>query len=286
MQNDYPFLSLLPPIVAILGAFLLRNVYVSLGLGILVGNLVFLNGNILDSFHRTFGEGIIRQIAPEDGKLDHLYVILFTLGTGATVELMKLSRGAEKLMHIIGHWANSRIRGQFTTWLMGFVIFFDDYANTLILGSTARPVTDRLKISREKLAYLVDTTAAPIAGLVVVSTWVGAELSYIDAGFKEAGVKADVFNVFVATIPYRFYAWLALIFAGFIALTGRDFGPMKQAEQNALSANFQDHLHEDSANAKGHGGMHPCMYGISGLFSPHTLRFCAHCIWRHLYNGH
>jgi Na+/H+ antiporter NhaC len=118
---------------------------------------------------------------------------------------------------------------------MGILVFFDDYANTLIVGSTMRPITDRLRISREKLAYIVDSTAAPIASVVPITTWIGFEVGLIAAALTELGVDANAFSVFVESIPYRFYPLLALVLGLTIAATGRDFGPMLTAERRAAA---------------------------------------------------
>ena len=120
------------------------------------------------------------------------------------------------------------------TWFLGLLIFIDDYANTLLLGNTMRPLTDRLRISREKLAYLVDSTAAPVAGLAIISTWVAGEIGYIESGFESLKLPAgsvDGFAIFVSTIPYRFYVLFALVFVALVAVLGRDFGPMLAAER-------------------------------------------------------
>jgi Na+/H+ antiporter NhaC len=120
------------------------------------------------------------------------------------------------------------------TWLMGLVIFFDDYANCLLVGNTMRPLTDRVRISREKLSFLVDGTAAPVACIAIISTWIGVELTML----VSSGVVAtpdEAFAVFIATIPYRFYSVLMLLFVFAIAFTQRDFGPMLHAEQRAIA---------------------------------------------------
>jgi Na+/H+ antiporter NhaC len=234
LLGNYPWLSVFPAIVAIGGALWMKNVYLSLIAAILFGNLVLADGNIIEAMGKTMDEQFVRQFAPTDGATGHILIVLFTLGTGAAVELLKISGGAEVIMHWISRYARTREHGQIATWFMGCLIFFDDYANSMIVGTVARPLTDRLKISREKLAYLVDTTSAPVAGVVIVSTWVGIELSYMQEAYQAAGLTADTFSIFLATIPYRFYAWLALIFAFGICWTGRDFGPMFRAEQQAL----------------------------------------------------
>jgi Na+/H+ antiporter NhaC len=138
-------------------------------------------------------------------------------------------------------------RGQFFTWLSGMIIFFDDYANTLIVGNTMRPVTDRLRVSREKLAYIVDSTAAPMAAIAVISTWVGFEITLIGDNLRAAAAQTadpcsepqlltaaeNPFNVFLHSIPYLFYPIFAVTFVVMTVLMRRDFGPMLRAERRA-----------------------------------------------------
>ncbi len=133
--------------------------------------------------------------------------------------------------------------------MLGLVIFIDDYANTLLLGSTMRPITDRLKISREKLAYLVDSTAAPVSGLALVSTWVATEISSMQEGFKSAGVDIgpDAFGIFIETIPSRFYILYTLAFVLMCAWLCRDFGPMLKAERAAAQPDHDGHATASAA---------------------------------------
>ncbi|MBN1782502.1 Na+/H+ antiporter NhaC family protein, partial [bacterium] len=130
-------------------------------------------------------------------------------------------------------WADHPERGQAAAWALGVFIFFDDYANTLIVGNTCRPMTDRLRISREKLSYIVDSTAAPVVSAAVFSTWIGFELGLLETSFQAAGIDQNVYWVFLSTIPFRFYSLLTIFFVLVIALTGRDFGPMLRAERRA-----------------------------------------------------
>ncbi|MEX2357254.1 MAG: Na+/H+ antiporter NhaC family protein, partial [Pirellulaceae bacterium] len=141
-------------------------------------------------------------------------------------------------VNIVVRFAYTRKRGQITTWLLGLVIFFDDYANMLLLGGTLRPVTDRLRISREKLAYMIDSTAAPVAGLALISTWVAIEIEYIADGLTklDTSIEADAFQLFIESIPYRFYSWWALLLVPILAILNRDFGPMLKAERAQLQA--------------------------------------------------
>jgi Na+/H+ antiporter NhaC len=151
---------------------------------------------------------------------------------GGLIGLIIRSGGMQGLVRLIAPLASNRRSGQLTTWLMGMVIFFDDYANSLLIGNTFKPVCDRLKISREKLAYIVDTTAAPVAGLSLLSTWVAVELEFIDQGIGAIGGSTNLaaIELFIDSIPYRFYVLGALFLVPLIAWTGRDFGPMWVAE--------------------------------------------------------
>jgi Na+/H+ antiporter NhaC len=167
---------------------------------------------------------------------DHLRVFAFTLMMGAMVGVMARSRGMEGIVSWIAPLARDRRGGQVTVWLLGLIVFFDDYANSLLLGTTMRPLTDRLKISREKLAYLVDSTAAPVSGLAIISTWIAGEIGYIQSGYEKIGMgeTVDGFAVFIETIPYRFYVLWALLFVPMVGLMGRDFGPMLRVERQML----------------------------------------------------
>ncbi len=169
---------------------------------------------------------------------DHLRVFAFTSLLGMQVALIHRSGGMLGIVRWAAPLAKSRRGGQVLTWLLGLVIFIDDYANTLLLGSTMRPLTDRLKISREKLAFLVDSTAAPVSGLALVSTWVATEISTMQTGFNDAGIDigSGAFGIFIQTIPSRFYILYALAFVLICSLLCRDFGPMLAAERRAERA--------------------------------------------------
>jgi Na+/H+ antiporter NhaC len=151
---------------------------------------------------------------------------------GGMVGVISKNGGTIGIVSLVERLAQSARRSQLATWFMGLIIFFDDYANTLIVGNTMRPITDRFKISREKLAYIVDSTAAPVAGLFL-STWIGYEVGVIGDAMKGTGYTADPFSVFLMSIPYRFYLLLSIAFVAMIALTKRDFGPMLYAERRA-----------------------------------------------------
>ncbi len=232
--HPFGWLSLLPPLLVIFLAIATGRIVVSLILGVFVGALISAGGNPLIAVAGALETHLWQALADPD----HLRVFVFTLLMGAMVGVMHRSGGMHGLVDSLLRWVTSRRRAHLTTWLLGLIIFFDDYANTLLLGGTLRPMTDRFRISREKLAYLVDSTAAPVAGLALVSTWVAGEVGYIQAGLDELGAAADqldAFGVLVATLPYRFYVLWALVFVALVGWTGRDFGPMLAAERRTLS---------------------------------------------------
>lgn len=230
----WKWFAILPPLVAIVLAIWLKEVITSLLAGVFSGALVLTGGEPFTAFLRTIDTHILRQIVPGDGTPDHVLAILFTMMLGGMIGIMSTSGGTRALVDRLTQYATTREHGQIMAWLLGMVVFFDDYANTLLVGSTMRSVSDRLRISREKLAFLVDATAAPVAGLAIVSTWVGFEVSQIGTGLKQLELQSPVepYELFLATIPYRFYPLLLLCFVGLLAWTGRDFGPMRKCEED------------------------------------------------------
>ena len=175
-------------------------------------------------------------------------IVVFSLLLGGMVGIVTRNGGTRGVVRTVVRWATNSRRGKLMTWAAGLLVFFDDYANTLIVGNTMRPVTDRLRISREKLAYLVDATAAPVAAIVPISTWVGYEISLIGDGLRIAAEQpgtapevaaaladASPLAVFIETIPYRFYPLLALYLVVLTSWMNRDLGPMARAEARAAS---------------------------------------------------
>ena len=141
--------------------------------------------------------------------------------------------GMQGIVDKVSRIATTPRRGQFAAWLMGVIIFFDDYTNTLIVGNSIRPLTDKLKISREKLSYIVDSTAAPVTALAVITSWIGFEISLLDQAFKAIGVDRNPLTTFVASIPYSFYPILAVSFVLLIIISGKDYSSMLKAEIRA-----------------------------------------------------
>ncbi|MCJ7555078.1 MAG: hypothetical protein MUO34_14490, partial [Ignavibacteriaceae bacterium] len=145
--------------------------------------------------------------------------------------------GTRGIANSVIKFAKNRKSGLIATWLAGIIIFFDDYANTLVVGNLMKPVTDKLKISRAKLAFVVDATAAPIASIFIISSWIGFEVGLIQDGLQMIGSTENAYSVFIETIPYRFYPIALIFFVFFLSYTQRDFGPMLKAENKALEGN-------------------------------------------------
>ena len=231
----YGALTLLPPLVAIVLAFITRNVIFSLFMGIFTGTfMVNISGeNIFYAFFGAFVDMSSKMV----GSLADSWnagIVLQVLTIGGMIAVVTKMGGLKAIAQKLAARAKTPATAQIYTWIMGFFIFFDDYANSLIIGPIMRPVTDKLKISREKLAFIIDSTAAPIAGLALISTWIGYELSLIKDAYIAIGQPdVNAFAIFVETLPYRFYNILMLAFVFFSAYTLREFGPMHTAAVRA-----------------------------------------------------
>jgi len=224
-------LSLAPPLLAILLALLTRHVVLSLFCGVWVG-ATFLSGmNPLAGFLRSLDTYFRNSLADPD----HASIVIFSLCLGGMVGIVARSGGLHAIAAVMARKARTTRSAQAATWLMGVAIFFDDYANTLLVGNTMRPFTDKLRISREKLAFIVDATAAPVASVAVISTWIGYEIGLIQDSLRSLGVAGsdNAYAVFLQTIPYRFYSIILLFTVLAVALTGRDFGAMLAAEKRS-----------------------------------------------------
>ncbi len=222
-------LSIIPPLLAILMALIFRHVIVSLMFGVYIGAVFIYNYNPLIALLRLIDKYIISAISDTS----HIQIIVFTLLFGGVIGLISKSGGTRGIANVITRFAKNRKSTMISSWLAGLVIFFDDYANTLIVGNLMRPVTDRMKISREKLSFIVDATAAPVASVFIISSWIGFEVGLIQDGLKMIGSDADGYSTFLATIPYRFYPIAMLFFVFIISYFQRDFGPMYKAERRA-----------------------------------------------------
>ncbi len=223
--------SIVPPLLAIILALVLRQVLVSLSLGIFIGAVFIYDYNPFTALLRFADTIILNSVIDKN----HALILLFTFLMGGVVGIISKNGGMVGLANLITKFAKNSRNGMISTWLIGIIIFFDDYSNTLIVGNMMRPITDKLKISREKLAYIVDSTSAPVASLFIISTWIGFELGLISDGLQVVNSSLTAYDVFLQTIPYRFYPIATIVFVFLISYMGRDFGPMLKAERNARS---------------------------------------------------
>jgi Na+/H+ antiporter NhaC len=225
--------SILPPLVAIVIALVFRQVVLALLSGIWLGNLFLEGYRPLAALLRIVDRDVIRTLSDPAQGSDHVSIVVFTLLLGGMIGIMHRMGGMQGVVDRVARLATTPRRGQLAGWLMGVTIFFDDYANTLIVGNSLRPLTDRLRISREKLSYIVDSTAAPVTSIAVITSWIGFQISLIGQSFDSLGVDRNPFGAFIAAIPYCYYSILAILFVLFVALMNRDFGPMLSAERRA-----------------------------------------------------
>ena len=223
--------TLIPPLVAISLAFITKNVIVSLVIGIMSGGFILnISGN--NPFMALFYSflDLIQRAVNSLADSWNAGIILQVLAIGGVINLVGKMGGAKAIAEALSKRAKSAKSAQIITWVAGLLVFFDDYANSLIIGPMMRPVTDKMKISRERLAFIIDATAAPVAGIAIISTWIGLEVGLIGSAFDSIGVKTNAFGVFLNTIPFRFYNILILGFIVITALLLKDFGPMRKAE--------------------------------------------------------
>ena len=215
------FWSLLPPIIAIALALITKEVYTALFVGILFGGLLYSNFNFEKTLLHTFCDGIVASVADPY----NVGILIFLVVLGIMVMLMNKAGGSAAF----GRWASEHIKtragAQLATIALGVLIFIDDYFNCLTVGSVMRPVSDKSRISRAKLAYLIDATAAPVCIIAPVSSWAAAVSSYVEDGNGLA--------LFIKAIPFNFYAILTIIMMLFLAFTGMDYGPMARHERHA-----------------------------------------------------
>mgnify|MGYP003302898704 CR=1 FL=1 len=214
--------SLLPPVIAIVLALITKEVYSSLFIGILAGGLMYSSFNFEGTLLHVFNDGIVASVTDSW----NMGIIIFLVILGAMVALMNKAGGSAAF----GRWAEthikSRVGAQLASILLGCLIFIDDYFNCLTVGSVMRPVTDKHNISRAKLSYIIDATAAPICIIAPISSWAAAV-----AGFAEDG---QGFNLFLRAIPYNFYALLTIVMMIGLVVMNVDFGSMAKYEKNAI----------------------------------------------------
>jgi len=245
------WLSVIPPLLVIALALIFKEVVSSLIVGIFSGAVIAahfaLDGTgALSGFLRAIDSYMVQAMSDEG----HVSVIAFSTLIGGIVAVISKNGGMQAVVDRISKRANSPKSGQFATWFLGIGIFFDDYANTLVVGNTMRPLTDRLRISREKLSYIVDSTAAPIAAIALITTWIGAELGYIQTALDTINadstlIESGPYSIFLSSLQYSFYPVFALVFIAILIMQNRDFGPMYGAEVRAREEGVADRVDAD-----------------------------------------
>ena len=231
----FGMLTLIPPVLSIVLAFVTKNVYFSLVCGIWSGALLLSTAGGF-SFADLYGsfEKVVTIIIGVLSDSWSATIIAQLVTIGGMIAIMGKNGGAFAIAEAISKKAKTPRSAQIFTCFTALFIFFDDYANCLITGPVMKNITDKLKVSREKLAFLVDATAAPIAGIALVSTWIGYELGVLRDAYIIAGVvEPNAYQIFIETLPYRFYNFFMLGFLLIIAFLNKDFGPMLRAEQRA-----------------------------------------------------
>lgn len=264
------FWALVPPIVAIALALITKEVYSSLFVGILVGGLFYAGGNFVGTFNHVLSDGFLSVLSDSY----NVGILIFLVVLGAMVALMNKAGGSAAF----GNWAKTHIKtrtgAMLATIALGVLIFIDDYFNCLTVGSVMRPVTDEHKISRAKLAYLIDATAAPVCIIAPISSWAAAVTGFVPGD--------EGFSTFIKAIPYNYYAILTIVMMLVLAIGKFDFGPMKRFEENAVKNNDLFTVKSTATNTE---GTEPNPKGkVSDLIVP-VVVLIALCVLGMIYTG-
>ncbi|NNC95250.1 MAG: Na+/H+ antiporter NhaC family protein [Chitinophagales bacterium] len=275
------FISILPPLIAILMALVFKEVIFSLFAGIWLGAFFIMGGQFSNFFNSLFA--VVETLAVEAlADASHASIIVFSVLIGGMVAIITKNGGMQGFLELLSKYAKSARSTQIITWFTGLVIFFDDYANTLIVGNTLRPLTDKFRISREKLAYIVDSTAAPIASIAFISTWIGYELGEIDSVIKNTeGLRSQIssYQVFLNSLKYAHYPFLTLLFMFILIWKNKDFSKMYKAEiasrkGELIHSNVSDKDSEEKFDTK-HGVSPNYLFAIIPIFTLVAIVFGA-----------
>ena len=230
-MKDYGFLSVVPPLLTIFVAVYSRNVVLALIVGILCGSLILTGYNPFAALLNAVEDQVLKEIAAGT----QVQVILAIMIIGGFVNLLEQSGGARAFAGTMTRIVSSGAKAQLLAWLSGLVIFFTDSGNALIIGPLYRSVFDQFRLCREKLAYILDTTASPISILIPFIGWGAYIMSLIESAYAETGLTENAFSVLLKVFPYQFYAFLALLTVPIIIWTGKDYGPMRRVQKQYLA---------------------------------------------------
>ena len=228
-------ITLVPTVLSVILAFVTHNVIFSLLIGFLSGVLI-LGGVYATSFAdmplKIFSYLYI-CIKDVIFDIENIEVLLLCFAVGGMIDVVRSSGGFESLAIKLTKKVNSPRKAGILASILGCLVFFDDYANALIVGPVMKPISDRIKVSREKLSFIVDSTAAPVSGIALISSWIAVEVMSIESGLELVGQNANGFGLFISSIPFCFYCIFAITFIFVNSISGKDFGPMLKAEIRA-----------------------------------------------------
>lgn len=244
---DYGFLSLLPPIVAVVMAIKSKNVILSLFCGGFVGTLIFAGGNPFLATKSIIGDYFFVQLTDSY----NAGVIVLVIFIGGFIKLMEKSGGAQAFSKSVYKYVNTKLKAQLCAWLGGILIFFSDLGTPLLVGPVFRPLFDKLKISREKLAWILDSTSSPVAILIPFIGWGVYIMGLIQAEFDNLHVSQSDYSTFVEAIPFQIYAILAIIMIPLVAFTKKDFSQMKKSETEAAPREYSEDGMQEQAGKDG-----------------------------------
>lgn len=229
-QQNFGILSLVPPLAVIILALLTRQVLLSFFVAVWLGGIIYARGNPISGFVEA-----MKWIVAGLGNSWNAGMFILTLGLAGVIAVMIRSGGAHAIANTFAKYATNRRRAMFLTYLFGWIIFVSDYINDMVVGSVMQPLAREKRVSSEKLSYIVDTTASPVSAIAVISAWIGFMIGLINSAYNELGITQEsAYMGFLHSIPYNLYCIVALILVAYVALSGRDWGPMLKAELRAI----------------------------------------------------
>ena len=245
-MSDPNILSLIPVFVTLLVALTARNVLVGLFTGVLVGAAMIADTSLL-----LFVPTLVRNyIVPEVADTYNASVLVLLVFIGGFVKLIEYSGGGTAFARVATRWVTGKARAQLASWVGGIMIFFSDLGTPLIVGPVFQPLVDRLRISRQKLAFILDSTSSPVAILIPFIGWGVFIMSVIADAFSANGVMQSEWDAFVSAIPFQFYAWLAIFMVPALTYLKFDYGPMARAEKAAVEASLPEGAEESAGESK------------------------------------
>lgn len=250
--GDLGAITLIPPFLAIILAFITKDVILSLFLGVFSGAYIIqlaTGVNLLMGIVTAFMD-VVQIMLESLADPWNAGIVLQVMAIGGLIALISKTGGSKAVAESLSKYAKGPVSTQIITWILGMLVFFDDYANALIVGPIMRPVSDEIGNSRERLSFIIDATAAPVAGMALVSTWIGYELSLINEAFGIIGQEVNTYSFFLSTLPYRFYNIFMLAFVVITSITLKEFGPMKDAQIRARDRGLvnPENIHIDTGD--------------------------------------